>query len=105
MIPIMFLILFTFFLIYLFFGFYVFLKKWKSLTNRLLFSLCINLSLWALGYAFMTVAPNQETANFWRLIAALGWCLVYSTWLDFAILVKKESKKFSHKTGVGKRCV
>jgi len=94
MIPIMFLILFTFFLIYLFFGFYVFLKKWKSLTNRLLFSLCINLSLWALGYAFMTVAPNQETANFWRLIAALGWCLVYSTWLDFAILVKKESKKW-----------
>ena len=94
MIPIAFLILFTFFLIYLFFGFYIFLKNPKSLTNRIFFSLCMNLSIWALGYSFMTIAPNQENANFWRLVAAFGWCLVYSTWLDFAILVKKESKKW-----------
>jgi len=94
MIPIMFLILFIFFLIYLFFGFYVFLKKWRSLTNRILFSLCVNLSIWAFGYAFMTIAPNQENANFWRLVAAFGWCFVYSTWLDFAILVKNDNKKW-----------
>ncbi|SEW13958.1 PAS domain S-box protein [[Clostridium] fimetarium] len=94
MIPILFLIFFTLFLVYLIFGFYVFLKNWKSLKNRILFSLCMNLSIWALGYAFMTISPNQETANFWRLVAASGWCIVYSTWLDFAILVKEESKKW-----------
>lgn len=93
MIPIIFFVLFTFFISYLYFGFHILFKNRSSSTNRLFFSLCINLSFWALGDAFMTIAPNQETANFWRIVGALGWCLSYSTWLDFTILVKAESKK------------
>ena len=94
MIPIMFLILFTFFLSYLYFGIYILFKNWQSLTNRLFFLFCLNLSAWALGYAFMTIALDQKTYNFWRMISSLGWCLVYSTWLDFAILVKTKSNKW-----------
>jgi PAS domain S-box-containing protein len=54
----------------------------------------MNISVWALGYSFMAIAPNQEIANHWRIIAAMGWCTFYGTWLDFAILVKKEDRKW-----------
>lgn len=93
MLPIIFFVLFTFSMSYFFFGFYILFKNRNSMTNRIFFSLCINLSFWALGDAFMSIAPNQELANFWRMIAAFGWCLSFGTWLDFAILVKAESKK------------
>lgn len=94
MIPIIFFVLFSFSLIYIFFGFHILLKNRYAMTNRIFFSLCTNLSCWAFGYAFMSIAPNEEVANFWRMVSALGWCIVYATWLDFAILVKAESKKW-----------
>lgn len=94
MLPVVFVVLFELSIAYLAFGIYILIKSWNSLTNRIFFSLCIHLSLWAFGYAFMTVAPDIEAANFWRLVAALGWCFVYSVWLDFAVLVKSQSKKW-----------
>lgn len=93
MIPLSFLVLILFFIGYLFFGIYVIVKMPASFTNRLFFSLCMHLSVWSLGYAFMSIAPDLKTANFWRCIASLGWCFVYSIWLDFTILVKNNNKK------------
>lgn len=94
MIPTIFFVLFMFFVGYFFFGFYILFKNKHSLINRMFFFICLHLSFWAFGYAFMTIAPNQEAANFWRMISAFGWCFIYSVWLDFAILVKAESKKW-----------
>jgi len=94
MVPLIFYILFALSMLYLYFGFYVFFKNKNSMQNRMFLSICINLSLWSLGYSFMTVALNPEAANFWRLISAIGWCFFYGTWLDFAILVRLESKKW-----------
>lgn len=94
MLPVVFFVLLELSIAYLAFGIYILIKSWNALTNRIFFSLCIHLSLWAFGYAFMTAAPDIEAANFWRLVAALGWCFVYSVWLDFAVLVRSESKKW-----------
>lgn len=94
MIPFPFLILFTLTIFYFSFGVFTLFKNIQSLQNRMFFSLCLHLSFWAFGYAFMTVAPNIEAANFWRMISAIGWCFMYSVFLDFAILVKLESKKW-----------
>jgi len=87
-------ILFEFALGYFVFGLYILLKNRKSLQNRMFFSLCIHLSCWALGDAFMFIAPNQGMANFWRLVAAFGWCFIYTLWLDFAVLLECEDKKW-----------
>jgi PAS domain S-box-containing protein len=87
-----FLMLFTFSILYFIFGADTLYKNTKALRNRMFFSLCIHLSLWAFGYAFMSIAPDRESANFWRLVSAFGWCFIYSVWLDFSILVKYESK-------------
>lgn len=91
MIPLIFLILFTFSILYFSFGTYTLFKNLQSLKNRMFFSICIHLSCWALGYAFMTISPNMDSANFWRLVSAFGWCFTYSVWLDFTVLVKYES--------------
>lgn len=94
MISVTFLILFQLFIFYLCFGFYALFKNWYSMKNRMLFSLCINLSIWSFGYAFMSVAPNQNSANAWRIVAAIGWCLLFSTWLDFTIFVTLNNDKW-----------
>ena len=94
MIPNIFFVLFTLSILYFCFGLYTLLINIHSLRNRMFFSLCIHLSAWAFGYAFMVIAPNQDSANFWRMVSAFGWCFVYSVWLDFAIIVKLKSKKW-----------
>jgi len=86
------LILFSLF--YFHIGLKVAIKNWKHLPNRLFFSLCLNMSVWSFGYAIMVASPNLHTANLWRNVAALGWCLFYSTWLEFTILIKQEDNKW-----------
>lgn len=93
MLPLITLILFIFFIFYLLFGIYILLKMPKSLKNRIFFSMCLHLSIWSIGYALMTIAPSREAANFWREVASLGWCFVYSLWLDFAILMRNNDNK------------
>jgi PAS domain S-box-containing protein len=93
MLPLITLILFVFFIFYLGFGIYILLRMPNSLKNRIFFSICLHLSLWSFGYAFMSFAPTREKANFWRVVASLGWCFVYSLWLDFAILIRNNDNK------------
>lgn len=45
----------------------------------------------------MFIAPNVYQANFWRLIAAIGWCTFFSFWLNIAILFKNKNKKVNIK--------
>ena len=94
MVSITFILLFFFSITYIFWGLFIFFKNTKSLINRMFFSLCIQLSLWSLGYAFMTVAPTAENANVWRLIACFGWCFFYGVWVDFTILLRKENYRW-----------
>lgn len=93
MVEISFLILFTFFVIYVILGVYILFKDRCSITNKTFFLLCITTSFWALGYAFMITAPNRYIANYWRIVASLGWCFFYSVWLEFTIAIKNSGKK------------
>ena len=70
------------------FGIYIILKDRHSTISKMLFLLCIDLFLWAIGYSFMFIAPNIYFANFWRLISALGWCSFFSIWLIIAFIIK-----------------
>ncbi|MHB8062994.1 MAG: PAS domain S-box protein [Ruminiclostridium sp.] len=94
MVPIIFIVLFLFSIAYILLGLYVLCKNWQSLTSRLFFSLCLQLTLWSLGYAFMTVASTSNIANIWRLVACFGWCFFYSVWVDFAVLLRFENRKW-----------
>ncbi|HEX3026415.1 MAG TPA: EAL domain-containing protein [Clostridia bacterium] len=78
-------LLIVFSMLYLFLGIYVFDKNRESSVNRAFFLLCISESIWAFGYAFMIHAGNIGEANFWRIIAAAGWCFFYGVWLDFTL--------------------
>jgi len=81
------------------FGIYIILKDPHSTISKMLFLLCLDLFLWAIGYSFMFIAPNIYSANFWRLIAALGWCCFFSIWLSIAFIIKN---RYEAKLGSGK---
>jgi len=76
-------------------GIYSYKKDNKSKVNVIFFTLCISVSLWAIGYAFMLISPNVETANIWRVIAALGGCLSNVIWISFTFSLNETIKKSS----------
>lgn len=93
MISIYFLLYFTFSIFYFMFGVNVILKdKHSGGISKTIFLMCISLFLWTIGYGFMFIASNMYIANFWRLIAAAGWCSFFSIWLYLAILIKNKEK-------------
>lgn len=47
----------------------------------------INYSLWAMGFAFMYISKDINTANHWRLLSTIGWCFFYSICTDFTISI------------------
>lgn len=87
MFSILFITLFTFSIGYLFLGLYVLHKDKHSPINLRFFLGCISSFVWAIGFAFMYISPNVNTANYWRLLAALGWCSFYGVCIDFCISV------------------
>ncbi len=91
--PLITVILFLFFVLYLSFGIYILIKIPSSLKNRIFFSICLHLSIWSLGYALMSCASTCEKANIGREIASLGWCFIYSLWLDYTILLYNNERK------------
>lgn len=84
------LILYTCFILYLSLGFYVYHLNRESLTNQSFLVLCLNLSIWAFGYAFMNAAKNDQEAFIWLIISALGWCFFYSSFLYFALMLTQK---------------
>ncbi|EGW39198.1 ATP-binding protein [Desulfosporosinus sp. OT] len=83
-----FLIFFTGAIFYFLFGLYIILKDRNSNISKMLFIICIDLFLWAIGYSFMFNASNIYLANYWRLVAAVGWCSFFSIWLITALMIK-----------------
>jgi len=77
---------------YLFMGISSYKRDSKSKVNVIFFILCISASMWAIGYAFMLIAPNMGIANIWRIVAALGWCFFNAIWLSFAVSLTNQKK-------------
>ncbi|MGV8905655.1 MAG: diguanylate cyclase domain-containing protein [Acetobacterium sp.] len=73
------------FMFYLVMGIYSYRKENKLKSNRIFFALCISTCLWAIGFAFMLISPDIETANNWRIVSALGWCFFSGLWISFAL--------------------
>lgn len=65
----------------------------KQLMNRLFFLMCVCLSIWALGYSVVIVAPDESTAVLWTRIAAIGYELIYSLLLHFILLLTGFAEK------------
>lgn len=81
---------------YIAFGIYIIQKSYKSRLNKIFFAICISLSLWSIGFSFGVNARDIADCIFWRRIAALGWCILYSLMLHFFIIMTK-NKIFRHK--------
>lgn len=83
------------FVLYLFLGVHIFRIDKESKINSTFFALCISASLWAIGYAFMLIAPNIKVANLWRLVSSLGWCFFSAIWISFTFSLKNINQKRS----------
>lgn len=69
----------------------------KQLMNRVFFLMCVCLTIWALGYSVVIVAPDEDTAIVWTRIAAVGYELIYSLLLHFILLLTGVSEKIKTK--------
>lgn len=85
------------FVFYLLMGISSYRRDDRSKTNILFFYLCFFTCFWAIGYAFMLISPNMETANEWRMLSALGWCFFNGLWFSFAISLSDTNKDNSYK--------
>jgi diguanylate cyclase (GGDEF)-like protein/PAS domain S-box-containing protein len=77
-------------IIYIYLGIYVYRLDRKSILNKLFFFACISLSIWTFAYSFALSAPDAATAFFWRRVAALGWCSVYSILFHFFLVLSEK---------------
>lgn len=81
------------FIFYLVMGVSSFKRDRESKINISFFSLCMSLSLWAIGYAFMLISPSIGIANIWRIISILGLCFFNGLWLSFALSFRDANQK------------
>lgn len=72
------------FIFYLLMGVSSYRRDNRSKTNIVFFYLCLCMSCWAIGYAFMLISPTIEIANIWRILSAIGWCFFNGLWFAFA---------------------
>lgn len=59
----------------------------RAHLNRIFSAFTLVLSVWAFAYTFMLLAPDSETALFWRRVAAPGWCTFYAMFLHFVLVL------------------
>jgi len=86
------------FIFYLFMGIYSYRRDKKSKFNVIFCELCITMSLWVIGYAFMLISPNIETANIGRIISVFGLCFFNGLWISFAFsFYNTDQKKINSK--------
>ncbi|MBK5241399.1 diguanylate cyclase [Clostridium sp.] len=79
---------------YLSIGVYSYKKDKRSKINVIFLIICISISFWCIGYAFMLISPNIEIANIWRLVALFGSCFFNGLILTFVLSLKNiENKK------------
>jgi hypothetical protein len=87
-------LLLTFSLVYFFSGIAFLFKNKNSLTNRMFFSMCLNIGLSALSDSMIMLPGQLGMINLWRRASVIGWSLFFGTWIDFALLTRKEDKKW-----------
>lgn len=78
-------------------GYYVLRLNFNGTMNRLFLVISLCLTLWALGFSIVLVAPNEETSVLWTRISAIGYELIYSVLLHFTLLLTGHSKLLSTK--------
>lgn len=72
---------------YSFIGIYIVHINIKSALNKLFFTLTLSLAVWAFGFSIAVSAPDAQTCEVWRRVAAIGWGSVYSVLLHFTIVI------------------
>src|ERR1035437_6870877 len=80
---------------YLFMGIYGYMKDKKSKITIRFFLLCISLTLFAIGCAFMLISPNIRIANIWRLVSTLGVCFSNALLISFTFSFNDTNQKSS----------
>ena len=68
-------------------GYYALRLNATGPLNRIFLLISLSLTLWALGFSIVVVAPNQETAALAKQLAAIGYETVYSLIVHFALIL------------------
>lgn len=77
------------FVIYSMFGSYILFLNAENALNRLFFSVCLSLSVWCFAFSIANSAPNYEMVLFWRRISVIGWGVVYSILVHYALILTR----------------
>lgn len=78
-------------------GYYVLRLNFKGTINRLFFIISLCLTMWALGFSIIILAPNESTAIVWTKVSAIGYETIYSVLLHFTLLLTGHSKILNKK--------
>lgn len=82
---------FAAFAVYLFFGLYIIHMNPRARINRHFLVVCISLGIWAFGFSIANSASAVEICLLWRRVSALGWATIYSSLLNFILLLTGKS--------------
>lgn len=69
----------------------------KGLINRLFMITSLCLTLWALGFAVMMIAPDEGMAVLFMRVSAVGYSLIYSLFLHFVLAITGHKKLLGKK--------
>lgn len=83
--------------IYLLLGFYVLTLNMKAILNRLFFTLCLTLGLWAYSYCMANFATSYEVALYWNRFSVLGWGVMYSVLVHYFLVLTERVNLISKK--------
>ncbi len=59
----------------------------RAPVNRVFAAICLSLTFWSFGFAFMFAAPDVDTCWAWDRFASIGWATVPALSLHFTILL------------------
>ena len=79
------------------FGSYSLYVNPKEKLNRIFFTSCLSLGLWAFGFGMFIHAETMETSLFWRRIGAFGCVSFYSVLLHFLLVLIKKDRWLKNK--------
>lgn len=74
-------------------GYYALRMQPRSTVNRLYFCLCLCMTLWALGFAVVLLAPGESSAVFWTRVSSVGYYIAYSVMLHFTLVLTGGEKR------------
>ncbi|AET69581.1 PAS domain S-box [Desulfosporosinus orientis DSM 765] len=78
--------------VYIFMGITILSKDPKSKINKIFFTVCLNLSLWAFCYALVSGSTSAERAAFYNRLSSLFWSSFSSQFLYLSIYLTENDK-------------